>query len=95
MSFPAGQNYGDGFPVVKPNEQYHLRWHTFHDHLSAGLKELFNDLKEGDTDVTLMVEGQNLHCHKWLLSMCSPLFKKMFKVSGNFKVIRVLFERVD
>jgi hypothetical protein len=71
-------------PVVAEGELYSLKWHTFHTHLSQGLRSLFLDLLAGDsvdTDVvTLTVEGRQLQAHKWLLSLCSPYFYRLFRV---------------
>jgi hypothetical protein len=68
-------------PVVREGELYSLKWHTFHTHLSQGLRSLFLDLLAGDVgDVTLSVEGRQLQAHKWLLSLCSPYFYRLFRV---------------
>ncbi|KAF5277096.1 hypothetical protein FQA39_LY06334 [Lamprigera yunnana] len=60
-------------------EQFSLRWNNFHSNLSSG----FHDLMQGNdmVDVTLSVEGQFLKAHKIVLSICSPLFKQIFKVN--------------
>lgn len=60
-------------------EQFSLRWNNFHSNLTTG----FHDLLEAAdmVDVTLAVEGQFLQAHKIVLSICSPYFKQIFKIS--------------
>ncbi|KAF5286733.1 hypothetical protein FQR65_LT12466 [Abscondita terminalis] len=63
----------------KMAEQFSLRWNNFHSNLSSGFHELMeaNDM----VDVTLAVDGQFLQAHKLVLSICSPLFKQLFKIN--------------
>ncbi|KAK4877432.1 hypothetical protein RN001_009938 [Aquatica leii] len=63
----------------KMAEQFSLRWNNYHSNLSSGFHELMqaNDM----VDVTLAVEGQFLQAHKIVLSICSPLFKQLFKIN--------------
>lgn len=60
-------------------EQFSLRWNNFHSNLTSGFHDLMqaNDM----VDVTLAVEGQFLQAHKIVLSICSPLFKQLFKIN--------------
>ena len=39
-----------------------------------------------DSDMVLVVEGQKLHVHKWILKSHSPVFKAMF--DGHFQEAR-------
>lgn len=60
-------------------EQFSLRWNNFHTNLTAG----FHALLQGEdlVDVTLAAAGQFVQAHKIVLSVCSPYFKELFKVS--------------
>ncbi|KAB0796981.1 hypothetical protein PPYR_11042 [Photinus pyralis] len=60
-------------------EQFSLRWNNFHSNLTSGFHDLMqaNDM----VDVTLAVDGQFLQAHKLVLSICSPLFKQLFKIN--------------
>ncbi|KAI5640933.1 BTB/POZ domain-containing protein [Phthorimaea operculella] len=60
-------------------EQFSLRWNDFHSNLSQS----FHALLEGEdlVDVTLAAEGQYVHAHKLILSICSPYFKELFKMN--------------
>lgn len=64
---------------MSTTEQFSLRWNNFHSNLTSGFHGLLkaNDL----VDVTLSVEGQFLQAHKLVLSICSPLFKQLFKIN--------------
>lgn len=71
-------------------ESYCLRWNTFNTFVAKGLGSLLEE--DEFTDVTLASEGQFLRAHKMLLSMCSPFFKRLFKVRRIkfFNVVREL-----
>lgn len=60
-------------------EQFSLRWNNFHNNLTAGFHDLL--LGEDLVDVTLAAEGKFVQAHKMVLSVCSPYFKDLFKVS--------------
>lgn len=62
-------------------EQFSLRWNNFHNNLTAGFHDLL--LGEDLVDVTLAAEGKFVQAHKMVLSVCSPYFKDLFKVSPN------------
>ncbi|XP_034137623.1 modifier of mdg4-like isoform X1 [Drosophila guanche] len=58
------------------DEQFSLCWNNFNTNLSAGFHE---SLCRGDlVDVSLVAEGQIVKAHRLVLSVCSPLFRKMF-----------------
>ncbi|XP_003736317.3 modifier of mdg4-like isoform X11 [Drosophila pseudoobscura] len=58
------------------DEQFSLCWNNFNTNLSAGFHE---SLIRGDlVDVSLVAEGQIVKAHRLVLSVCSPLFRKMF-----------------
>lgn len=58
------------------DEQFSLCWNNFNSNLSAGFHE---SLCRGDlVDVMLAAEGQFVKAHRLVLSVCSPLFHKMF-----------------
>jgi len=57
---------------------YSLRWNSFQAHLTKGMGKLLEE--DEFTDVTLACDGQFLKAHKLILSLCSPYFKRMFKV---------------
>jgi hypothetical protein len=65
--------------VETEGEQFSLRWNNFHSNLTAG----FHALLQGEdlVDVTLAAAGQFVQAHKIVLSVCSPYFKELFKVS--------------
>jgi hypothetical protein len=65
--------------VETEGEQFSLRWNNFHSNLTAG----FHALLQGEdlVDVTLAAAGQFIQAHKIVLSVCSPYFKELFKVS--------------
>jgi hypothetical protein len=65
--------------VETEGEQFSLRWNNFHNNLAAG----FHALLQGEdlVDVTLAAGGQFVQAHKIVLSVCSPYFKELFKVS--------------
>jgi BTB/POZ domain len=60
-------------------EQFSLRWNNFHTNLSSGFYELFEE--KNLVDVTLACEGQYIQAHRAVLTVCSPYFKSLFKVS--------------
>jgi hypothetical protein len=73
--------------VETEGEQFSLRWNNFHSNLTSG----FHALLQGEdlVDVTLAAAGQFVQAHKIVLSVCSPYFKELFKVStrkylGNY-----------
>lgn len=65
-------------------EQFSLRWNNFHNNLTAGFHDLL--LGEDLVDVTLAAEGKFVQAHKMVLSVCSPYFKDLFKVSVSQKI---------
>ena len=54
-------------------------------HENQAVQELDQDFSEPweQSDVVLLVEGQKFHVHRLMLSMCSPVFSRMF--SADFK----------
>lgn len=58
---------------------YSLKWNNFQTHLASGIRQLLE--KDEFTDVILACEGQFVRAHKFLLSLCSPFFKKLFQVN--------------
>jgi hypothetical protein len=70
-------------PIAQDGELYCLKWHTFQAHFTNGLRALFLEGDTAETDVTLAAEGRHIQAHKWLLSLCSPYFKRLFRVSGE------------
>ena len=59
-------------------EKYTLNWHTFSDHLKLMIKDLYQE--ERYTDVTLVSDDQTqLKAHKFVLSACSPVFKRIIE----------------
>ena len=67
-------------------EKYALNWDTFSDHLKLIFKDLYQEGKF--TDVMLVSDDQTqFKAHKFILSACSPVFKKIIEVSvmGNWR----------
>ena len=67
-------------------EMYTLNWQTFTDHLQLIFKDLYEEGRH--TDVTLVSDDQTqFKAHKFILSACSPVFKKIIEVSvmGNWR----------
>ena len=59
------------------NQEFRLRWNNY----QANLAQVFDQLLQTESfvDVTLTTdEGQNLKCHKVVLSACSPYFQQLF-----------------
>ena len=57
-------------------EKYNLNWETFSEHLQLMFKELYEGEKH--SDVTLVCDDQTqFKAHKFVLSACSPVFKKI------------------
>jgi hypothetical protein len=81
--------------VETEGEQFSLRWNNFHSNLSSG----FHALLQGEdlVDVTLAAAGQFIQAHKIVLSVCSPYFKELFKVSERkyLNEIVQVFNRVN
>jgi hypothetical protein len=83
--------------VETEGEQFSLRWNNFHSNLTAG----FHALLQGEdlVDVTLAAAGQFVQAHKIVLSVCSPYFKELFKVSmekylkGTIKLLNKGFQQ--
>lgn len=61
------------------SEQFSLRWNNFYTNLTSG----FHALLQGEdlVDVTIAVDGKFVQAHKIVLSVCSPYFMDLFKVS--------------
>lgn len=64
------------------DDQFSLKWNNFQSNLATGFHDLLQE--EMMVDVTLAAEGKFLQAHKIILSVCSPYFKDLFKVSLNF-----------
>lgn len=64
------------------DDQYSLKWNNFQNNLATGFHDLLQE--EMMLDVTLAMEGKYLQAHKIVLSVCSPYFKDLFKVSCIF-----------
>lgn len=62
-----------------PSEQFSLRWNNFHTNLTTEFHALFRG--EDLVDVTIAADGKFVQAHKIVLSVCSPYFKELFKVS--------------
>ena len=59
------------------DQEFRLRWNNY----QANLAQVFDQLLQTESfvDVTLTTdEGQNLKCHKVVLSACSPYFQQLF-----------------
>ena len=56
-------------------EKFSLNWHTFHNHNSDLLAELYNSSKF--SDVTLLCDDQKFKVHKFVLSACSTVFQNI------------------
>lgn len=72
-------NFTEEMSSNKMPEQYSLKWNNFHANLTTGFHGLFED--EDLVDVSLAVEGKIIQAHKVILSVCSPYFKSLFRVS--------------
>jgi hypothetical protein len=71
MSLEAG-------PVVAPGEgPLVLRWHEFSRNIGASAA-LFRR-QEVFADLTLVVEGERLQAHRFILASCSPLFLELLR----------------
>lgn len=64
-------------------EQYCLKWNNFQSNLSNAFGSLLGT--EDLADVTLTCEGISIKAHKLVLSLCSPYFRNVFKVSIFYK----------
>ncbi|XP_022129478.1 protein tramtrack, beta isoform [Pieris rapae] len=60
-------------------DQFSLRWNDFHANLALSFQALLDG--EDLVDVTLAADGQYVHAHKLILSVCSPYFKELFKMN--------------
>lgn len=68
------------------DDQFSLKWNNFQSNLATGFHDLLQE--EMMVDVTLAAEGKFLQAHKIILSVCSPYFKDLFKVSfGEFFIV--------
>ena len=57
-------------------DKYNLRWHTYSDHLTEMMQDMFSD---DFADVTLVCDDKKtIKAHRNILSMCSPVFKDIF-----------------
>merc|ERR1712043_157845 len=57
-------------------EKHTLNWHTFSEHLQVMFRDLYQEGRH--TDVTLVSDDQTqFRAHKFVLSACSPVFKKI------------------
>ena len=61
------------------SQRFSLRWEGFRDSISALLDQL-RDAGEL-LDVTLCCDGHQVRAHRLVLSMCSPYFRQVLKVS--------------
>ena len=62
------------------NQRFCLSWDGFRDSVSSLLDQLRQD---GELlDVTLCCEGLQVRAHRLVLSMCSPYFRQVLKVSA-------------
>ena len=63
----------------RADQQFCLRWNSFHTNLASSFHALRQD--EEFVDVTLAAEGQLIKAHRVILSACSPFFKEILKVT--------------
>lgn len=63
------------------SEQFSLRWNNFFSNLTSGFHSLWQE--EDFVDVTLAADGKFVQAHKIVLSVCSPYFMRLFKVSEH------------
>lgn len=68
-------------PLPPTENSYNLSWDYQRNHLVEGLKSLFGQVDLPLTDVTLACDGEYIHAHKLVLSLCSSFFKDLFIVS--------------
>lgn len=66
------------------SEQFSLRWNNFFSNLTSGFHSLWQG--EDFVDVTLAADGKFIQAHKVVLSVCSPYFMHLFKVSFFFLI---------
>ena len=65
-----------------PQEDYHITWHTYSDHL----KEMMSDLRTfgSYTDVTLISDDKKQSkAHRTILSACSPVLKNILQINSQ------------
>lgn len=74
-SFESVQNGGEDA------ELYLLKWNSHQHHFANKLAELLDEDDLAFADVTLACEGNFFQAHRLVLSVCSPYFKNLFKVS--------------
>ena len=67
-------------------DKFNLTWHTFHNHSSDLLSDLYNS--SNFADVTLVADDQTqFKCHKFVLSACSSVFRNILKVDSSSPLI--------
>ena len=67
-------------------QRFCLRWDSFKDNVSHLLEQLRED---GELlDVTLCCDGHQVRAHRLVLSMCSPYFRQVLKVSEGQPKVR-------
>ena len=63
-----------------------LRWDNHLPSFACSMKECLDD---GElTDLTISCQGRVMHCHKLVLSVASPHFKQLLKVSRSATIAR-------
>lgn len=73
-------------PSSSVESGYSVNWNYQQNHVVKGLKSLL-ELDSGLlTDVTFACDGEYVHAHKVILSLCSPFFKDLFTVSVKLSV---------
>lgn len=68
-------------PSTAVANTYSLNWNYQQNHVLEGLKSLIGQDDVLLTDVTLACDGEYIHAHKLVLSLCSSFFKDLFMVS--------------
>ena len=59
-------------------DKYNLRWHTYSDHLTEMMQDILSD---EFADVTLVCDDKRtIKAHRNILSVCSPVFKDIFRM---------------